>query len=398
VRSRAVRNPAVLPYFAAFGGLGVALSFFGPALPTLRVQTQTTVAQVGLVFAASSFGGLVGSIAAGRLFRRFGGPHLVAVAVFVLAGAMAVIGVATQLAVVIACGALFGVGAGTMDVSANTVVSSLVEPEVLVSSMNTLHLCFAVGAVVTPLIIGLSVGTTGGLDLATVTFAVLLALVGVTLWRHDREEGARRAAAQHEEAGATPAAWRLACIAAYYFLYVGLEVGFAGWIATYADELHLGAGWPTALTATFWSGFLVGRVLMAWRGDRWGTDPVLWASGLAATALAVLIALVGSAAVALLALSGLFGVAIAPQFPTMLAHVHRAFPLTGPVTAWCIAGSSLGGMVLPPLIGALFDSTGSGALPWTVAAASAGCLVVLFLIDRFALVVDPSGTAVIADA
>jgi fucose permease len=398
VRSRAVRDPAVLPYFAAFGGLGVALSFFGPALPTLRDQTQTTVAQVGLVFAASAFGGLVGSIVAGRLFRRFGGPHLVAVAVFVLAGAMAVIGVATELAVVIACGALFGVGAGTMDVSANTVVSSLVEPDVLVSSMNTLHLCFAVGAVVTPLIIGLSVGTTGGLDVATVTFAVLLALVGVTLWRHDREEGARRAAEQHEEAGATPAAWRLAFIAAYYFLYVGLEVGFAGWIATYADELHLGTGWPTALTATFWGGFLVGRVLMAWRGDRWGTDPVLWLSGLVATALAVLIALVGGAAVLLLVLSGLFGVAIAPQFPTMLAHVHRAFPLTGPVTAWCIAGSSLGGMVLPPLIGALFESTGSGALPWTVAAASAGCLVVLFLIDRFALVVHRPGTAVIADA
>lgn len=397
MRSRTVRNPAVLPYFAAFGGLGVALSFFGPALPTLRDQTHSTVGQIGLVFAAQSLGGLIGSVVAGRLFRRFGGPHLVAVAVFVLASAMAVVGVATELVVIVVCGALIGGGAGTMDVSANTVVPTLVEPDVLVSSMNTLHLCFAVGAVLTPLVVGLSVGTTGGLDGATVTFAVLLALVGVTLWRHDREEGARRAAEQHEEAGATPAAWRLALVAAYYFLYVGLEVGFAGWIATYADELHLGPGWPTALTATFWGGFLVGRLLMAWRGDRWGTDPVLWVSGAVATLLAVLIALVGGAAVALGVLAGLFGVAIAPQFPTMLAHLHRAFPLTGPVTAWCIAGSSLGGMVLPPLIGALFDSTGAGALPWTVAAASAGCLVVLSLIDRYALAVDSPGTGLIPE-
>lgn len=392
--SRAVPDRAVLPYFAAFGGLGVALSFFGPALPTLRVQTHSTVGQMGLVFAAQSFGGFVGSIVAGRLFRRFGGPHLVAVAVLVLAVAMAAVGVATTLVVVIVCGAAIGAGAGTMDVSANTVVPTLVESEVLVSRMNTLHLCFAVGAVATPLLVGLSVGTTDGLDLATVTFAVLLALVGVTLWRHDREEGARRAAEQHEEAGATPAAWRLAFVAAYFFLYVGLEVGYAGWIATYADELHLGAGWPTVLTATFWGGFLVGRLVMAWRGDRWGTGAVLWSTGLVATLLAVAIALVGAAAVALLVLSALFGFAIAPQFPTMLAHLHRAFPLTGPVTAWCIAGSALGGMVLPPLIGALFDSTGASALPWTVAAAAAGCLVVLFAIDRYALAVRPAEAVV----
>ena len=60
--------------------------------------------------------------------------------------------------------------------------------------------------------------------------------------------------------------------------------------------------------------------------------------------------LVGSAA---------FGAAIAPQFPTMLAHLHRGVPLTGTVTAWCIAGSAVGGLLLPPLIGALFDSVGA---------------------------------------
>ena len=68
------------PYFAAFLALGVALSFFGPALPTLRDQTGATLGQLGLVFAAQSVGGLVGSIVAGRLYRRLGGPHLIAIA------------------------------------------------------------------------------------------------------------------------------------------------------------------------------------------------------------------------------------------------------------------------------------------------------------------------------
>ena len=162
------------PYLASFLALGVALSFFGPALPTLRDQTGATLGQLGLVFAAQSIGGLVGSIVAGRLYRRFGGPHLIAVAVCLLAASIALLAVAGALALVIALGALMGLGAGTMDVSANTVAPTLVEPEDLVSSMNALHMCFAIGALGTPLVVGLSVALTDGLGLACAVFGAAL--------------------------------------------------------------------------------------------------------------------------------------------------------------------------------------------------------------------------------
>ena len=377
------------PYLAAFLALGVGLSFFGPALPTLRDQTGATLSQLGLVFAAQSVGGLVGSIVAGRLYRRLGGPHLIAIAVCLLAGSIAFLAVAGELALVIALGALMGLGAGTMDVSANTVAPTLVEPEDLVSSMNALHMCFAIGALGTPLVVGLSTSLTGGLGLACGGFGIALVALGVTLWRRDRADGARRAAEQHEESGPTPAAWRLAIVASFFLLYVGLEVCFAGWIATYADELHLGSGWGTAFTAAFWGGFLAGRLLMTWRGERIETGRVLWASVLLATGIAVGIALVGAAPAAILVGAAAFGAVIAPQFPTMLAHLHRVVPLTGTVTAWCIAGAAVGGLLLPPLIGALFDAAGAAALPWTVAAASVGSAVVLLAVDRYALAFGP---------
>ena len=142
------------PYLAAFLALGVALSFFGPALPTLRDQTGATLGQLGLVFAAQSVGGLVGSIVAGRLYRRLGGPHLIAIAVCCWPASIALLAVAGELALVIALGALMGLGAGTMDVSANTVAPTLVDPDDLVASMNALHMCFAIGALGTPLVVG----------------------------------------------------------------------------------------------------------------------------------------------------------------------------------------------------------------------------------------------------
>src|SRR3954465_2572533 len=108
MQSRAERFRPMAPYLASFLALGVGLSFFGPALPTLRDQTGATLGQLGLVFAAQSVGGLVGSIVAGRVYRRLGGPHLIAVAVGVLAVSIVLLAVAGTLALVIALGALMG--------------------------------------------------------------------------------------------------------------------------------------------------------------------------------------------------------------------------------------------------------------------------------------------------
>ena len=192
------------PYFGAFLGLGVALSFFGPALPTLREQTGSTLGQIGLVFGAQSLGGLAGSLVAGRLYRRFGGPHLIALAVVALAAGLAGVPLAGSLGAVIGLGGLIGLGAGTLDVSANTLTPTLVPTERLVSSMNALHMCFAIGALATPVLVFASTESSGGLGPACAVFAAALGALGLFVWRRDRADGARRAAADHEAAGAPP--------------------------------------------------------------------------------------------------------------------------------------------------------------------------------------------------
>ena len=368
------------------------MSFLGPALPELRHQTGSTVGEMGIAFSAQSLGGLIGSIVAGRVFRRFGGRHLMAVSLGAFAVAILVVPGASELGFVVIAGAVIGFGAGSVDVGGNTVVSGLVAPERLVSSINALHMSFAVGAVIAPLVVGISLSATDSLWPACAAFAAGTGAVACTLWFGDRAGSARQAADDHAQRGVAPERWRLALVALFFLLYVGLEIGFAGWIATYSDELGLGSGWATGLTVAFWVGFLLGRIAMVWRGDRIATGRILgWSVGVA-TLLAVGVAAAGSRTIPLLVLSVLFGAVIAPQFPTMLAHLHHVVPLSGVVTAWCIAGAALGGLLLPPLIGALLDSVGTGALPWTIAAASAASGVVVFAIDRWALAI-PAATS-----
>lgn len=389
MRSTLERWRPILPYFGAFLGLGVALSFFGPALPELRRQTGSTVGEMGVVFSAQSVGGLIGSIVAGRIYRRVGGRHLIALALIGFAIAIAVVPASSELAIIVVAGAVIGLGAGSIDVGGNTVVSGVVAPDRLVSSINALHMSFAVGAVIAPLVVGISLSAADSLWPACALFGLGTGALACGLWFGDRAGSARQAASDHAEQGAAPDRWRLAIVGLFFLLYVGLEIGFSGWIATYSDELGLGTGWATGLTVAFWAGFLLGRIAMVWRGDAFATGRVLWWSVGLATVLAIGIALVGAHTLPLLAGSVLFGVVIAPQFPTMLAHLHRTVPLTGVVTAWCIAGSALGGLLLPPMIGALLDSVGTGALPWTIAGASAASGIVVFAIDRWALVFPP---------
>ena len=147
------------------------------------------------------------------------------------------------------------------------------------------------GVTRTPIIIGISLRTTDSLGPACAVFARdpqhSPGCCGSVIDTGPREQ----AAADHHEHGPTPDWWRLALVGLFFLLYVGLEIGFAGWIATYSDELGLGSGWATGLTAAFWAGFLGGRLAMVWRGDNIDTGNVLrWSIG-AATVLAVAVAL-----------------------------------------------------------------------------------------------------------
>jgi fucose permease len=52
------------------------------------------------------------------------------------------------------------------------------------------------------------------------------------------------------------------------------------------------------------------------------------------------------------------GLALAAVFPTTLSLAARHMPVRGSVNGWFFAGASLGGMVLPWVIGQLFESVG----------------------------------------
>ena len=138
---------------------------------------------------------------------------------------------------------------------------------------------------------------------------------------------------------------------------------------------------PAWLTATFWATFALGRLVghPARRGDL-APGHAAGSCGLAAGAAALLVVVGGGSLVWFG--TALFGLAISPQFPTMIAFAERHLAITGNATSWFIGASAVGGFVLPWLIGQLFERTGASAMPVAVLSAAVATLLWFCVVAR----------------
>jgi fucose permease len=169
----------------------------------------------------------------------------------------------------------------------------------------------------------------------------------------------------HRQSSATQRNSRvaLAVSASFFVLYVGLEVGFSGWIFTYAEEIDFSALAATWLTTVFWMGFTFGRLLSSIFADWFAPKAILrTASGL--TIGAALLLLIGDGNVSTVWLAtALMGLATAPQFPVMFTFLERRISMTGRATSWFVGGAGLGLLIAPWLIGQWLGRSGVVALP-----------------------------------
>ena len=78
-----------LMYYVLFICLGLSIGLVGPTLPSLAEQTQTRVGQLGTLFLASAFGGLLGTLLGGRLFDRVRGHPALGIAQLISAALIA---------------------------------------------------------------------------------------------------------------------------------------------------------------------------------------------------------------------------------------------------------------------------------------------------------------------
>jgi len=362
---RSKRKTATIGYFAGFVALGLAYAVLGPTLTDLAANVGTDLTRVAYVLSARGLGYLVGSLVGGRLYDTIEGNPVVAGSLLVAAVVLLAMPFVSVLWLLIGFAFLLGAVLGAVDVGGNTLLVWL-HRERVGPYMNGLHFFFGVGAFLSPLIIAQAVTLTGGIRWGYWVLAILLLPVAVFLARIPSPSGVSDDEASnptHAESRSRNTRLRnprlVGLIALFFFLYVGAEASFGGWIATYAKATGMSDVVTAAyLTSAFWGAMMVGRLLSVPLAARFSPRQVL-TGDLAGCLVSVLILVVwmGNPVATWIGTFGA-GLSMASIFPTAISMAEKHLKITGTVTSLFFVGASLGGMSLPLLIGQLFESIG----------------------------------------
>jgi len=342
-------------YFAAFVALGLTTGSLGPTLTSLAEQSHVGLSAISYVFTARSLGYLLGSVGVGKLLDRRAGNHVMAAMLLTMSIAMALIPLTSTLWLLLLAMLILGAAESGLDVGANTLLG-WVHGNRVAPFMNAMHSFFGVGALLAPIV----VAQTAQLSYPTSHSYFVLALLLLPAAAFTLYLPSPIATTPKNHDGPVTTNGRLIfLIALFLFLYVGAEVGFAGWIVTYAIKVKLsGDTTATYLASLFWGSLTLGRILTIPAAARFKSRTIL-VSSLAGCflSLAVLWLLHNSFFATLLGTTGL-GLSMASIFPTILSFAGHQMKLTGRVTGWFVFGASAGSMLIPLGIGQAFQVAG----------------------------------------
>lgn len=342
-------------YYSSFIVLGLATAAEGPSLPTLARHTSSPLDAISLIFVLGSFGYLLGSFIGGRLYDRLPGHRLMTSALLVMVAAAVAFPLASTLWLLLLAAFAIGLGKGTLDVGCNTLLQ-WVHGAKVGPFMNGLHFCFGLGSFLSPILLAQIISITQ--EIYWVFWTIALLTIPLAIWFWFLPEPPVHLRTENQNHAPIPFIPVLLIVLAF-FLYVGVETGFANWIYTYAVTLNLATAVTAAyLTSAFWGLFTVGRLLGIWIATRVRTRAILFvdlAVGFASLGLIIL----GRASAPLLWIgSAILGLALASIFPTILMLAGESMRVTGTITGWFLVGAGVGNMLVPWLIGQAFTAFG----------------------------------------
>jgi FHS family Na+ dependent glucose MFS transporter 1 len=362
-------------YFALFIYLGLGAAVLGPTLPALAEQVGLPVTEVSGLFLAG-VGFTAGTALASRLFDRMPGHLLLAGAQLFSAALLVVIPLMPSLWLLMLVIAVKSVADGMINTGGNTLLM-WTHGDRVGPYMNALHFFFGLGAFVAPFIVAQVVAIPGGYRWAYWILAAVGGLISTRLLtlRGGPRPPQHAAGADGGQAARTPVTHPVVLSAlAFLFFYVGGEIAFGGWLYTYATELSLASVTSAAyLTSAFWLAFTVGRLLSIPMASRFRPAAiVLTALSGCLLVLAALIALPGSSAV-LWAAAVALGFCLAPIYATGFTLAGQSVQLSARVSGVILLGDSLGGLLLPYLVGPVIERFGPRALTYLIFGSLACC-------------------------
>jgi FHS family Na+ dependent glucose MFS transporter 1 len=220
---------------------------------------------------------------------------------------------------------------------------------------------------------------------AALTVPILLQLFSLSSPVQARQAEGGKAPAEADELERRSEVGRsgVLLLAVFLFFYVGVEVGYGGWLYTYGLKLNLESEVSGAyLTSVFWGTFTLGRLLSVPLSDRLSPGKMLVGDLAVGSGALLILSFLPPGTWLTRILTVILGLALASVFPSTLALAGKGQELSARAASWFFVSGGLGAVVLPWLIGVLISKSGPAAFPNVLLASclAGTCVLIVYLV------------------
>jgi FHS family glucose/mannose:H+ symporter-like MFS transporter len=339
---------------------GIVMTFLGPMLPVLSARWSLTDEQAGYLLFAQFFSSMFGMLASASLVHRIGYRLTFIIGLLMMASGMSLL-VSGPWLLGMAAVCVLGFGHGVTTPAGNLRTGE-VNPHRRASALSVINAVWGIGAVSSPFLVAISQRAHEiPLFLYGTTAALLMLLLAFSLARFEPDTRTR-AVRSSAPADSILNHRMLPVICILFFVYVGTEVSFGGWLASYAHRMSGDASqhsfWAMT-TSFFWGALLFGRAL-APVALKFHKETAVARIGLTLALAGGLIIVAAHDMALLIPGAILAGLGMASIFPISVSLLPQWFEESAASSSsFVFASGNTGGAVLPWLVGVISTHTGS---------------------------------------
>ncbi|MFZ0804627.1 MAG: MFS transporter [Candidatus Sulfotelmatobacter sp.] len=364
--------------YVSFVPIGVVTVLLGPLLPTLSSRWSLNYSQAGALFPDQFLASTAAVIVSGMLVSRWGYRFAMKAGLLLTGVSLALMLTGPRILGII-CIAGYGAGFGLTVPAANLLASEM-NPQRRSAALNTLNFCWSMGAVACPFLVAAAANSHRVplfLDIvAGVSIAVAIGIAAMP--SHVVEP----VVSGTKPKGTLPTNWRrgvVFVVGALFFIYVGTETAFGGWVASYAKSLGSMAPPIAVMMASFFYGSLTFGRLVAPMLLRTIDEVRLAQAGALIAAAGGTALLISHSAFAVAVSSCIAGVGLSTIYPITISLLAREFGTgSSRVASAMFTLANLGGSALPWLVGVSSGWFGSLKAGMTVPLIGSVALLLLY--------------------
>ncbi|KAI7872560.1 major facilitator superfamily domain-containing protein [Spinellus fusiger] len=350
---------------------------FGVMIPRLKHHYDISNGTVSLLFLFNAIGFFISGISNGYIVKTIGQRATIYVAGFSLLFTYSIAATGMPFHIMLFLMMFQGGSIALLDAAVNVYTAKL---PMATFMLNILHACYGVGAMISPIVstmflvrgitwqaVYVFLGCVAILNLVSITIGFrnveLDHLEDVTHGSDDQEENSPKSTLYVPSHPIRNPVTIL--IALYILIYVGVEIVLGGWGYTFLTEgRHGDKAIMGNVTAGYWAGLAIGRLLLGYLAGRCGEKRTVSALTLASVLAVIVFGLSESVVVDSIALVTL-GFLIGPMFPTSISLASQVLPRSMHATSigFITAIGASGAAVLPFFAGVIADKFGIQTIP-----------------------------------